>query len=173
MKIRFPIPVLLLLASCASVRPEPAPLGCTTRCGLFAPLANAEQCQALQAFESKAVRQFAADVPAWTADKTCKALDGYTVMPWPHVGPRDVMLGAADHPITGRTYLKRSLIFVSTQTWGDSALAHELAHAVSWELEGDASHDNWTARGICHAINMASDHFHCDYSAPQQGWVMQ
>lgn len=148
--------------------------GCTTRCGLFAPRADENSCKELQKLEDKALAEFQQAVTTWTRAKTCPVLFGWTVLIWPGAD-RD---GAFNSPfdrawVLGQTLLYRKLILVGLPKWGDSALVHELAHVISWTLEHDLTHDNWVERGICHAINFASDHFHCDYGKPSQGRLIR
>ena len=175
---RFPIPAAFLIASVALAQQSRPSFGCTTTCGLQAPLERGNSCVQLQEFENRVLSSFTFYVAGWSQDRVCAAFAGWSVFIW---SPVDHLNHAFSSPIDGQfvlgqTWQPKHLILVGTNVWGDSALAHELAHVADHALgtkdENDA-HKRWTERGVCRAINIASDHFHCDYKDPSYGWLVR
>jgi hypothetical protein len=169
---------LAALAGCAPIHPSAVPTedlsGCTTECGLFAPFVHGRSCGEFQEAESRTLHAFDRYVANWTRSRTCAALDRWSVFVAPDADRNGVFRSPDDGTrVMGQTFMEYRTVFVGLQNWGDSSLSHELAHVVSWTIEHDSSHDLWTERNICTAINMASDHFHCIYDEPKAGEVLR
>jgi hypothetical protein len=161
------VPALVLALLSAAPISLPPEAGCTTTCGLRAPLET--DCKAFQAHEDATLEAFATYVQGWTPDRTCPLLRGWTVL---------VTLGHLDaqgafniawsdgNPLAvwGVTYFDHQLIVVATNRWGESALGHELGHIFRRYLDNwdtldpnpHASHAGWGRLGICTATKALS-----------------
>jgi hypothetical protein len=145
--IRFQVPILVLLASCATPGARAAANAkCVTPCGMFT---NEGNCESLQRFELRAVRGLSGVVHEWPAEKICASLKGWEVRVHPHAKEADVLCPARSWQhfpglcVWGYTYDDRKMIEVHAPEWDRSALAHEIAHVAGLAITKDQGHCRW------------------------------
>lgn len=155
--IRFPIPLLVLLAGCAPIGVEPTPT-CYTPCGLAAFEGN---CPELQAYETLVVRTLARSVRVWREEKICDGLKTYRLVIHPHNAVSDVNCSpwgwhTSSGPyecISGLTQFEPRIITIEHTDWRHSALAHEIAHVAEEANTGGRGHCRWGDPHLLNAIH--------------------
>lgn len=138
--IAFAPLALFLLIGCLL---RPAPPNCIT------PLAQLRiykttSCDGAKAAEARAIAALG-QVTGWTPELIAKALHNWGV----YIG--DPLNSVHLNPYDTNCDLRA--VFLAVDDWGDTALAHELAHALN--NCGDLAHEAWGARGIWGAVESA------------------
>ncbi len=155
--VRRLMAALVCLTSCATAPTQaaakPAP-GCVTTCGLRA---SGVDCDALQALEDSALKNFERYTDTISHDRACAAFNGWEIVEHP-MSPDDTCQPygwtvVRRLCVSGYTHLERKQIeLLTTKQLLRGPLAHELAHVADYSALGHAGHCRWLQRGIKRAL---------------------
>lgn len=164
------IGALLLASACVHISEEPSPPLiplCVTSCGL---ITLDGDCAALEAFQQRVLRSFARYVDNWTEAVACDGMAGWTII----IHERNMTDIACSPPgwllvprlcATGFTDIVNDKIVLTDTDWVNSALAHELVHAIDVRTYGTVGHCRWNDRGVKAGILEATGR--ADHSLPE------
>jgi len=140
---------------------------CKTSCGLV--LVGSDDCSAIQQYEDAVLASYAKHVKGWTVEKECGGLRDYRIYVLDadprgrfHTG-EEIYYGVTYkipvfHVDGGVDPAPGGLIFLGTDNWEQSALAHEIGHVLDdvYSVPNSGDHPKWTSRGLCAAIREVS-----------------